>query len=336
MFRCPGYSHAQEPAGKQRLRSSPSNRPGRHPQGSAGQGNVGDYLALGSQFKNTPGFVLLETFAEHLHFINDNLVNTADRPDFQSWLRQTFSPMMQQLGYAARPSDSPTDRQKRAILFSMLGTLGEDPEVIQQARTLVQEYMKDPRSIDGTLAKSVIKVAALHGDAELYNQFKAHLKNTKSPEEYYRYFYALGEFPQQNLIQQTLASTLTPDVRGQDLYLLPQMMQYPAARDVTWNFMQQNYHAISNKTGGGLGGFGIFLYSAQGFCSEEKAQEVQQFFQQHPIQGTERNQKEALEAINSCVTLRSQQQSTLAAWLKQNASTNASTSGTTSGSASVR
>ena len=58
----------------------------------AGKTNAGDYLASGAQLKNTPGYVLLENFAGHLDLINDDLVNDADRPEFQAWMRQTFSP----------------------------------------------------------------------------------------------------------------------------------------------------------------------------------------------------------------------------------------------------
>ena len=49
-------------------------------------------LALGAQFKDTPGYVLLDNFSGHLDFINRYLVNDADRPEFQAWLLQTFSP----------------------------------------------------------------------------------------------------------------------------------------------------------------------------------------------------------------------------------------------------
>jgi aminopeptidase N/puromycin-sensitive aminopeptidase len=290
----------------------------------AGKANVGDYLSLGSQFKDTPGYVLLENFTGYLETVNNDLVTDADRPAFQAWVRQTFSPMLQQLGYVPGANEPPTERQKRAILFDVLGTIGNDPQVVQQAQSMVQQYMQDPGSVDPTLVRAVITVAARHGNAELYNEFKAQMKAAKTPEMYYRYFHALGEFQQPDLIQQTLAMSLTPEVRGQDLYMLPRMMDNPAAEDATWNFMRQNYDAISNKTGGGLGGFGVFLYATHGFCSQEKMQEVQQFFQQHPIQGTERNQKEALERIQGCVELRNQQQATLASWLKQSSSTNAS------------
>jgi aminopeptidase N len=302
----------------------------------AGMSRAGDYLALGAQFKNTPGYVLLGNFAGHVQMVNDELVSDADRPQMQAWLRQTFSPMLQQIGYTPKANEPPTERQKRAVLFNLLGYIGDDPQVIQQARTMVQSYMRDQQSIDPTMAGTVLAVAARHGDAELYDQFKAQMKVAKSPEQYYRYFRTLGDFQESNLIDRTLASTLTPDVRSQDLYMLPNMMQNSAARQATWDFMRKNYDAISDKTGGGLGGFGIFLGAAESFCSPEKAQEVEQFFQQHPIQGTERNQKEAIESIHSCSTLKQQQQSTLATWLKQNVSTSVAREGTKASQATVR
>ena len=292
-----------------------------------GQHNVGDYLALGDQLKSTPGSVLLESFGNHLNFIREHLVTDADRPAFQAWLRGAFSPALQQLGYTARPDDTPVQKQKRAILFEGLGNDANDPEVIQQARTMVQEYMKDPASIDPTLAGAVVSVAAHHGDAELYNQFKAQMQKVKSPQQYYRYFYALADFSQPALIQQMLDSTLTQEVRGQDLYILIGLLRNRASQNAAWDFMREHFDDLMKKTGAGLGGVGVFLYGAQSFCDTQKANEVQQFFQQHPFPGTERNQRETIEAISSCVELRGQQQNNLAVWLKQNGNSNASNGG---------
>jgi len=301
-----------------------------------GQHNVGDYLALGDQLKNTPGSVLLQSFGHNLNFIEEHLVSDADRPAFQAWLRGAFSPVLQQLGYTARPDDTPEQKQKRAILFEGLGNDANDPEVIQQARTMVQQYMKDPASIDPTLAGAVVSVAAHHGDTELYNQFKAQMQKVKSPQEYYRYFYGLADFPQPALIQQTLASTLTQEVRGQDLYILIGLLRNPASQNAAWDFMRGHFDELMKKTGAGLGGVGVFLYGTQTFCDTQKANEVQQFFQQHPFPGTERNQREAIEAISGCVELRGQQQNNLAGWLKQNGNSNASNGGAAGAVGSVR
>ena len=109
--------------------------------------------------------------------------------------------------------------------------------------------------------------------------------------------------------------------------------------EVPLTFRTAQINDILKKTGGGLGGAGIFFYGAGSFCSPQKADEVKQFFQQHPFPGTERNQKEAIETINGCVDLRNQQQNNLAAWLKQNANANASISnniGTTNPAGAAR
>jgi aminopeptidase N len=289
-----------------------------------GRHSVGDYLALGDQFKNTPGADLLNGFAGRLELINDFIVTDADRPQFQAWLRNAFSPMMQQLGYSARPDDTPEQKQKRSILFRTLGDVGQDPAVIQQARALVQQYMKDPTSVDPTLAGAVVAVAARHGDAELYQQYRAQLKTAKTPQLYYRFFYALAEFPQPALTKQTLDSALTPEVRSQDMFILANLLDRPASQNATWDFMRQNSAEIMKKAGGGMSGFALFLDGANGFCSAQKATEVKQFFDQHPFPGTERNQKEVLESINGCAELRDLQRSKLAAWLKQNGNMSAS------------
>jgi puromycin-sensitive aminopeptidase len=282
-----------------------------------GKHSMGDYLALGAQLKNTPGVELLASFGQHLNVVYDYLVTDADRAAFQSWLRTQFSPVLQQLGHNGRPNDTPEQKQKRSLLFEGLGNVGDDPQVIGQARVLVQQYMKDPSSVDGTLAGAVIAVAARHGDAELYSQFKAQMQKAASPQQYYQYFYALAEFPQPELTKETLESTLTPAVRGQDLYLLLSLLGNPASQNATWDFMRAHFDELMKKTGGGLGGVGIFLYGAQSFCDSQKATEVKQFFEQHPFPGTERNQKQAIESIDNCVELRNQQQGNLAAWLKQ-------------------
>ncbi len=184
----------------------------------------------------------------------------ADRPAFQAWLRTQFSPVLQQLGYSGRSSDTPEDKQKRALLFEGLGNVAQDPQVIQQAQTMVQQLMNDPSSVDGTLAPAVVAVAARHGNAELYNQFKAQLQKASSPQRYYMFARALGQFPEDALIQQTLATTLTPAVRGQDLYMLLPMMANPTSQQATWDFMRKNFDQLYAKAGGGLGGVGVFLY----------------------------------------------------------------------------
>ncbi len=279
---------------------------------------VGDYLALGAQFKNTSGYVLLENFFNHLQFLEHNIVTVSDRPAFQAWLNQTFSPVLQQLGYNGRPNDTPVEKQKRAVLLFGLGAIGNDPEAISQANVIVQQFMKSPSSVDGSLADAAVKVAARHGDATLYAQYQAQLKENLPPETHYLFFYALADFPSTELAQQTLNWSLTPEVRNQDLYIIDKLVENPNIRSVSWEFMRQHFDEISRKSAGGLWGSDLYIYAAYPVCDTKLRSELEEFYRQHPFEGKEREEARMLERISDCIALRDQQQERLSAWLQHN------------------
>ena len=191
----------------------------------AGLHDIGDYLALGTRFKDTPGYVLLLDYFLHLDYISREIVDSSDRYAFQAWIRQAFLPLMRQFGYEGRPTDTPPEKQTRALLLFALGGIGDDPEVITRANAIVQQYIKDPGSVESTLARAAVRVAARHGDATLYAQYKAQLQKKLPPETYYLFLYRFAEFPDTALAQQTLAWSLTPEVRSQDLWIVGGRME---------------------------------------------------------------------------------------------------------------
>ena len=104
-----------------------------------GKHNVGDYLALGAQLKNTPGAVLLAAFGRHLNFVNHYMLTDGDRSTFQAWLRTQFSPVLQQLGYNAVPMTLRKTSRSAPCCSKVWATWVKIPQVIQQAQIMVQE-----------------------------------------------------------------------------------------------------------------------------------------------------------------------------------------------------
>ncbi len=189
----------------------------------AGKSQAGDYLALGAQFKNTPGYVLLDNFAGHLQFINERPGERCRPTEIQAWLRQTVlaDAAATRLHREVRTSRRPSGRNAQSC-STCLGNIGDDPQVIQQARTMVQALHAAIRSRwTPRWPARCLAVAARHGDAELYDQFKAQHESREVAGTVLSLFpRAWATSNQQKLIEQTLASTLTPEVRSQDLYML--------------------------------------------------------------------------------------------------------------------
>ena len=76
----------------------------------------------------------------------------------------------------------------------------------------------------------------------LYAQFKAQLKNKLSPEQYYRFFYALGDFSDP---AGPANSGLDPDAgsAGTGHLPAPGHDENPQRR-IAWEFMRQHYDEI--------------------------------------------------------------------------------------------
>ena len=255
---------------------------------SSGEHQIQNLMALASKFRGVDTYAALEELAAQVKFARERLVSPSDLPQFQAWVRSVFGPTLEELGPQGSKTETPNRRNARAALVGLLGNVGEDQHAIEIARRTVTEYMRDPQSVDATLVDASFPVAAAHGDAALYEAFHARLKNTSSPQDYYRYFYALAQFRDPALLKRTLEWTLTPEVRNQDLRIVLRVLDNPAGQQLAWDFIRERYADIQNKAGQSI--FGAqFGYRAVGvFCDAKSEQEAQSFLAEHKVPGMER------------------------------------------------
>ena len=179
--------------------------------------------------------------------------------------------------------------------------------------------MDDPTSVDRDLASGAISLAALNGDDVFYNRLMAALKNPKSPEEYFMYFFALPQFSDQKLLQKTLDYAISSDVRSQDaLGLITSVMGNPAGEKLAWDFVLSHWDAVQ-KAGGPFASAQV-VGATGSFCDARMRDQVSDFYAAHKIEAAERTYRQVIERINNCVDLKSQQQPQLASWLGQHGS----------------
>ena len=284
----------------------------------AGNHSVADYLALANTLRNDRDSYVLGEIINRVQYIGRYLVTDQDRPEYQAWVRGFFKPALNELGMLPKPGEPPTASQLRARLYGVLGgTTGEDPEVIAQSRKLTEEYMKAPDTVPPDLVPVALNIAALNGNAALYDQFRAKLSETKTPQEYYNYFYALTSFREPPLIQKTLEFALSDQVRNQDLYVISGIMQTRAGGPLAWDFVKSHWDALLKKGGGSIGGAGAALGGTASFCDAGPRDDITSFYDQHKLPGTERAFRQVQEAINNCINLKERQQQPLADWLQK-------------------
>ena len=277
---------------------------------------VGDYLAFAQGLQGDRNRAVMEDVLGRLNYIGQYLVNDNDRDSYRAWLRQFLAPMIKDVGWDSKSGESDEQKTLRARLFNAIGYDGRDPEALAEARKIAAQILADPASVDRELATGALALAALNGDEAFYDKLIAAMKNPKSPEEYYMYFFTLPQFSDPKLLQRTLEYGVSPDVRSQDaLQLIDSVLANPAGEKLAWEFIQSHWDAVQ-KAGGPFASAQV-VSATSSFCDAEMRDQVTNFFAAHRIEAAERTYKQSIERINNCVDLRSQQQPQLSSWLGQ-------------------
>src|SRR6266446_6432957 len=275
---------------------------------------VGDYLAFAQGLETDRNRAVLEDVLVRLNYIGQYLVNDGDRDSYRAWLRQYLTPIMKDVGWEPKPGESDEQKALRTRLFNGLGYDARDPATLAEARKIADKALEDSASVDRDLAGSALALAALNGDQAFYDRVRAALKNPKSPEEYYMYFFTLPQFSDPRPLQRTLEFAISPDVRSQDaLQLVTGVLQNRAGEKLAWDFIQSHWDAIQ-KSGGPFASAQV-VNATSSFCDPGMRDQVADFFAAHKVEAAERTYKQSIERINNCVSLKSQQESQLASWL---------------------
>jgi aminopeptidase N len=188
---------------------------------------------------------------------------------------------------------------------------------------LASEYTKDESSLDPTLVRTVLEVAATSNDPHLFQQYMTAMNNSKSsPEQLSDYSRALAQFSDPKLVEQWLERIVAPETRSQDAAgYLGRVLENPAVQKVAWEWTKQHWAEVESKL---TMSSGFAIVNATGrFCDAGMRTDVQQFFTEHKVSSTERTLRQSLELSDSCIRFRSGQQTNLAGWLEQHSATSA-------------
>jgi len=274
-----------------------------------------DFMNLARELKDDPSTAVMDDLTNYMQFASDYLVNDSDRAQFEVWIRDTFGPVAQKMGWESRPDDSDETRARRADLLTLMGLIGRDPKAIEFARDLMNKSLHG-ESVDRTMLITAIPIAARNGDAALYDSIIAHFSQIKTPEEGLFFGQALCLFSDPALLTRTLKFAVSPMMRAQDApQVFGAVLGNPAGREVAWKFIRDNWAEVSAKLSNYsdsnlVGDTGVF-------CDAAKRDEVQSFFTSHKVPASDRTLKLTLEQINGCIDLRSHQEPNLQTWLQK-------------------
>jgi aminopeptidase N len=286
----------------------------------SGQESMVMYLDLVSAVSQDAQRSLVESYAPTLDYINDYLLPGTEPGAFRAWVRAHFQPMITKIGWTPGANENADTHTLRGDLIHLLGTIGEDPETIRRATALAEQYLKDPNSVDASMAKDVLSVAARFGNEALFEQYVSAMRQMTAPEQYYNVGRALSDFRDPKIVARVLELGISDEVRNQDApRLISQVLSNIDNQKIAWDWVKTHWAGVEKKITMSSGA--EIVNATRRFCSAEMRDDVQNFFSEHKVPSAERTLKQSGEDIESCIKRRPRLQAQLAEWLQQHSGT---------------
>ena len=280
----------------------------------ANQASVGDYLDLVTAVKADPNAEVVGSALAGIGSIFSEVATSPEeKAQLAAWIHATFAPEYARL---APPSaaDSDNTRERRSVLFSLLGFYGNDPAVLAQARQIALQFLANPASVDATLGQSSLTLTASHGDAPLFDQLQKIYETSADPEMQQNALLAMIQFEDPTLVERALDYAVSGKVRNQDVARqLSHAFENDRNRDQVWKFIEKHWDKVHAQLTASSGS--RLTEATSYFCSAQDRDNVKNFFSTHTVAASDRSLKHALEHIDGCVQLRSLQEPKLRQWL---------------------
>ncbi len=251
-------------------------------------------------------------------FVGDEL-----RPAFAGYVRQTLAPALARIGSLPRAGEPSQVALLRPVLLSWLGDQGRDPEVRQLARRLAADSLGRPSAVPPELADVAIDLAALDGDAALFDTYRQRFEAAADPAERSRFLRALGYFRDPAITTRALAYAATGPLRPQELPTIAFAAASDDARqDLAFAWVRANWPLLAGRMPPDrVPGLTRFA----GGCSPSRLDEGRAFFS-----APERAQPaiaaqlaRVADQVAECVALRQREGPAVAAFLATSAPTTA-------------
>ena len=281
----------------------------------AGMLGVQDFLDLARRYAGETDQSVWANLTDSLGSL-DRLIESEDsHAEFRAFARDLLGPVCGEVGWTPAEDEGHLTSLLRANVLGALGTFG-DQATLAEARGHFERYLERPSSVPADLRRVVFTLAAKSGDERTYEtMWDLHAKE-QLQEEKVRLLSALTQFPEAELVDETLSRSFGDRVRSHEaIGVIVRTAGSRMGRELAWQFLRDNWQEVDRRYG--EGGFGLMyiVEITSGFSSEDRLCEVEQFFTDNPTPAAERTVRQCLEKIRLNMAWLDRNRPGLSEWL---------------------
>jgi alanyl aminopeptidase len=273
----------------------------------AGKADVAILLELVSGLARDPNLHIARSVADIAAGL-DEVVGEAARPAYARFVRKAFGARARRLGWTPKAGEDDDTRLLRNTLLALVAQEGQDAALAAPARALALAWLDDRGAVDRQMLDVVLTTAARHGDAELWQRLRDEAAATEDRRDRQRMLGALAGFRDPELVEASLAITLTEefDVREASR-LLYGPLDDPRTRALAYEFVKTHYDRLVALLPEDGRARLVQIGAAQ--CDPSVRQEVSEFFapRMKTLLGGPRAYAQAMERMDLCIEQQSAQ-----------------------------
>lgn len=227
-------------------------------------------------------------------FVLADLADETERKLLAQLVREIARPLFEKLGWDPDPGEDVRQARIRALLLRLLGTIGQDVEVVEEVRRRWHDHLDGVAVLSPELLTPMVHVVANSGDEKDWELMRQESKKATTPQDEQRYLYGLGRFSRPDLLKRTLDLYLSDEVRVQDgTILLGLLVGNRHASRMTWEAIESHWAALLARYPART--FEHMVFPVARMMDEDLADRAAQWLTEHPIEELERPIKQALE-----------------------------------------
>jgi puromycin-sensitive aminopeptidase len=216
--------------------------------------------------------------------------------DFSNFASKLVLPLIDKVGWDAKPDDAHLTSILRGIMVSLLCTFcAEDPGVKSEAKRRCEAFLENPVAasvLPTDIKVPVFKIYLKNGGEKEYDAVKSYYYKAKDNAERKTVLNSLGSTKEEKLKLATLDWTTSGEIKLQDFfYAIGSVSRSDKqGQELTWKYFQENHKRLKEMLGNSSPSLmdAVIVMSAGGFASLEKADEITKFFETNPYPKNER------------------------------------------------
>ncbi|XP_058067309.1 puromycin-sensitive aminopeptidase isoform X2 [Anopheles bellator] len=283
----------------------------------AGKSSTVDALKVIDAYRNESNYTVWSSITNCLAKLQLLLAHTPIEQEFNAYGVRLYRPVAESLGWEVKEGESHLDTLLRSLVLSRMVSF-RCPKTVAEAKRRFQEHAEGKCVLPADLRSSCYKAVLQNGDLETYNEMLRLYRATDLHEEKDRISRALGSIGNVDILRKVIDFAMSDEVRAQDsVFVIVSVAMNPRGRDISWDYFRERWQVLLNQYEGGFLLARLIKYLTENFSTEERAQEVEQFFREHEFAGTERTVSQSIETIRLNANWLRRDLDTITAYLKQ-------------------